>query len=203
LSSDGGHVYLRDAVFDLRGTRQPSGKPHLFTLTHFLDDVWAHRSYWIFGTRCSISTGCSGRNRNLVYGRLLVFDDSTIYGYGRSDVHWSNQLQDGPYRLYALNRGESAARWRKDLPIRVRAMIGAGKVLFVAGPPADRGASGDEDANQDATLMALATSDGTELARYDLDGPPIFDGMAAARGRLYVCLKSGRMICMDEQEDAR
>ena len=91
LTSDDDHVYLRDTVFDPQGERLPEGNPHLFTLTDFLDDSRAHRSYWIFGKNCSISTGCSGRDRKLVYGRLLVFDESTIFGYGRDGVHWSNQ----------------------------------------------------------------------------------------------------------------
>ncbi|HID08087.1 MAG TPA: hypothetical protein EYP10_13180, partial [Armatimonadetes bacterium] len=53
LTTDGEYVYLRDSVFDMKGQMQQSGKPHLFTLTGFLDETWAHRSYWIFGTRCS------------------------------------------------------------------------------------------------------------------------------------------------------
>jgi outer membrane protein assembly factor BamB/ubiquinone/menaquinone biosynthesis C-methylase UbiE len=121
----------------LRGDEK--GNPHLLTLTGFLDDSWAHRSYWIFGTRCSLSTGCSGRDRNLIYGRLLVFDESRIYGYGRRQVHWSNQLQDGAYRLFAVRRGEGTAQWAKPVTLQVRAMVLADKVLFVAGLRGDAG----------------------------------------------------------------
>jgi len=106
LTGDGKHVYLRDMVFDNRGVEGPQGRPHLLTLTDFLDDTWAHRSYWIFGTHCSVSTGCSRRDKNLVSGRLLVFDGSNIYGYGRKTYHWSNRLQDGPYySLPMIGRG--------------------------------------------------------------------------------------------------
>ena len=198
LSSDGSHVYLRDMVFDHRGTRQPQGSPHLFTLTDFLDDSWAHRSYWIFGRQCSISTGCSGRDRKLIYGRFLVFDDSTIYGYGRSAVHWSNQLQDGPYRLFAGQRGDGTPLWEKSLPIHVRAMLLADKVLFVAGPPAAASdGPGWLEESRAALLMAVSASDGSELAKYRLDSSPIFDGMAAAGGRLYLSLENGQIACME------
>ncbi|MCH7556386.1 MAG: hypothetical protein IIB56_02900 [Planctomycetes bacterium] len=61
LTSDDQYVYLRDMVLDKRSGSQPKGNPHLLTLTGFLDDSWAHRSYWIFGTHCSVSIGCSRR----------------------------------------------------------------------------------------------------------------------------------------------
>ncbi len=201
LTGDGSHVYLRDMVFDARGVGLPEGGPHLLTLTDFIDGAWAHRSYWIFGTNCSVATGCSGRDRNLIYGRSLVCDGSTIYGYGRRTVHWSNQLQDGSYRLFAVERGEGTAQWDQPLAIQARAMVLAGDALFVAGPPADAGdASAAGGEGQGPMLMAFSASDGTELARYRLDSPPIFDGMAAARGRLYVSTTDGKVLCLGGQE---
>jgi len=197
LSADGKNVYLRDAVLGAGGELKPSEVPHLFAMTGFLDASWPHRSYWIFGTECSISTGCSGRAKDLIYGRLMVFDDGTIYGYGRAVVHWSNQLQDGPYRLFAAARGDGAARWEQRVPIEVRAMLLAGKVLFVAGRPA--GPSGPLDIRDDGPprLLAVSTADGSLLAEYPLEAPPVFDGMAAAGGRLYIALEDGRLVCME------
>ncbi|MBM3499266.1 MAG: methyltransferase domain-containing protein, partial [Armatimonadetes bacterium] len=135
LSADDGHVYLRDLVFDPAGAPLVAGAPHLLTLTDYLDDSWPHRSYWIFGTKPSIATGCTGRDRNLTYGRLLAFTDSAVYGYGRKTLHWSNQLEDGPYRLFAVKRDEaSTVLWERPVPLHVRAMVLAGETLFVAGP---------------------------------------------------------------------
>ena len=206
LSSDGRHVYLRDMVFDKQGGRQAKGNPHLFTLTGFLDDTWPHRSYWIFGTRCSLSTGCSGRDRKLTYGRLLVFDGATIYGYGRKQVHWSNALQDGAYRLFAFKRAERDTRgrrvvkWEKPMPIQVRAMVLAGKTLFVAGPPVGAGdLFGERERNQGALLLAISAADGTELARHPLDSPPVVGGLAAAHSRHYLAARNGRLLCMGKE----
>ena len=195
LSGDDRHVYLRDTVFDSGGGSVEKGDPHLFTLTGFLDGTWPHRSYWIFGTRCSISGGCSGRDKDLVFGRLLVFDDSTTYGFGRAQVHWSNQLQDGPYRLFALKRAEGSRQWAKPAAIQVRAMVLADKVLFVAGPPAAGDGAETPGRNPAALLVAVSASDGTELARCRLDSPPVFDGMAAAGGRLYLAMLNGQVAC--------
>jgi len=197
LSCDDEYVYLRDAVFGKDGGDRTKTSPHLFALTGFLDDSWAHRSYWAFGTRCSISTGCSGRDRNLISGRLLVFDEATIYGYGRARLHWSNQLQDGPYRLFAVKPGETKPQWEKRVPLQVRAIVLADDVLFAAGPPIKAGQWPKEAG--EAILMAVSASDGTELAQYKLDSSPVFDGMAAANGRLYLSLENGRVLCMEGQ----
>ena len=47
-----------------------------------------------------------------------------------------------------------------------------------------------------AALVAVSAADGTTLAEYDLDAPPVFDGMAAAGGKLYLALINGTVICM-------
>ncbi|MBN2314560.1 MAG: PQQ-binding-like beta-propeller repeat protein [Sedimentisphaerales bacterium] len=199
LTCDDDYIYLRDTVFDKKGAEQKEGKPHLFTLTDFLDGSWPHRSYWIFGTKLSVATGCSGRDRNLIYGRLLVFDESTIYGYGRKQVHWSNQLQDGICRLFAINRGEQKPQWEKRLNIRVRAMLKADDVIFAAGPRAETGVwSIDNEKDAGVVVMAFSASDGSELAQYPLDGSPLFDGMAAAYGRLYISTEDGAVLCLGE-----
>jgi len=196
LTADDSCVYMREMAFEKSGAELPEGKAHLFTLTDFLDDTWPHRSYWIFGTQVSLSTGCSGRDKGLIYGRLLVFDESKIYGYGRSQVHWSNQLQDGPYRLFCVSRDEGTALWQKPMQIQVRAMVLAEKILFVAGPALDMEGQSD---NGKGMLMAISASDGTELAKYELDGVPIFDGMAAAYGRLYVSMTDRSLVCMAQE----
>ena len=200
LTSDGDCIYLRDMPFDHRGKLLSEGNPHLFTLTDFLDDSWPHRSYWIFGTRPSISTGCSRQEKDLVFGRLLVFNDSTIIGYGRKTLHWSNRLQDGAYRLFAVKRGEVETQWAKPLPITVRAMVLADKVLFVAGfPKATSPWLEERDEDAGAVLMAVSALDGAVLGKSTLAAPPAFDGMAATGGRLYISLENGHVVCMDKE----
>ena len=123
-----------------------------------------------------------------------------IYGYGRGKLHWSNRLQDGPYRLFALDRGKGTQPWAKPVAITVRAMVLAGKVLFAAGPTTGAGDAPDARGGKPgALLLAVSAADGTELARYPLASSPVFDGMAAARGRLYLSLESGDLVCMGEK----
>ena len=43
--------------------------------------------------------------------------------------------------------------------------------------------------------MAVSADKGDELARWKLESPPVFDGMAAAGGKLYLATMSGKLLC--------
>jgi hypothetical protein len=47
-----------------------------------------------------------------------------------------------------------------------------------------------------AIVMAVSKRDGKTLAAYRLDSPPVFDGMIAANGRLYVAAMDGHVLCL-------
>jgi hypothetical protein len=97
-----------------------------------------------------------------------------------------------------VDRGAGQSRWQKPLPIQVRAMTLAGDVLFVAGPRAGESAGPwDRHEAEQVVVLALSASDGAELGQCPLEDSPIFDGIAAANGRLYVALESGRLVCME------
>ena len=89
--------------------------------------------------------------------------------------------------------------WFKWVPIRIRAMVAAKNALLVAGPPDvlepdDPMAS--FDARSGGVLWVVSKTDGKTLAQYKLDSPPVFDGMAAADGRLYLSTRDGKVTCM-------
>lgn len=191
ISTDEGHVYLRDAAFDHQGTRLIEGHPHIFSATGFLDDSWSHRSYWIFGTECSVTTGCTNRPPGIVSGRILSLDPETIYGYGRDWVDWSNPFEDGVYRLFAKPRGGGSERWSRQIPIRGRALVRAGGALLVAGPVED-----SED--PPAWLLSVSALSGDEIGRTPLSASPVFDGMAATDERLYATLENGEVLALEE-----
>ena len=109
-----------------------------------------------------------------------------------------------------------ACRWSQRLPLLARGMVLSEKTIFVAGPP-DVFALAPQDvadpyhvtskqalSNQEAALAgkkgallwAVSAADGKKLAEYKLDAPPVFDGLAAARGRLYFSTTDGKVVCM-------
>jgi hypothetical protein len=112
--------------------------------------------------------------------------------------------------------------WTKDIPVFARAMVLANKTLFVAGPPdvideeqvfkqigdpsVQPSLARQAEAltgHKGASLIAFSASDATELARYELDSPPVFDGMAAANERLYMTTVDGSVRCFAPAQPGR
>ena len=87
------------------------------------------------------------------------------------------------------------------MPVLVRALTLAKNTLFLAGPPdvfsSDEPAAALEG-KKGGLLCVLSAGDGNELAQYNIDSPPVFDGMAAANGRLYMAMMDGSVLCMGE-----
>jgi outer membrane protein assembly factor BamB len=48
-------------------------------------------------------------------------------------------------------------------------------------------------------IWAVAKTNGTVQTRYALDSPPVFDGMAAADGRLYIATVDGHIQCLSAE----
>ncbi|MFQ6132883.1 MAG: PQQ-binding-like beta-propeller repeat protein [Armatimonadota bacterium] len=120
-------------------------------------------------------------------------------------------------RLCAWSNGRAAAAdkggarqarteliWAVDDRIQPRAMVLAGDVLLVAGwldalAIEERTGIALYPAAPDprpAVLRALSTRDGKTITEYGLSREPVFDGMCAAYGRLFISLKDGTVLCM-------
>jgi hypothetical protein len=105
--------------------------------------------------------------------------------------------------------------WRTaNPPLLVRAMVGAGDTLFLAGPPdvldetrlhgrfLQPEVAEQIQQQQDAVdgqlggiLWAVSAKDGTKLSEQKLDSLPVFDGLIAANGNLLMSTTDGRVIC--------
>jgi len=89
------------------------------------------------------------------------------------------------------------SKWQKWIPVRVRAMVCTGNSLFAAGPP-DILKKDDELAafqgRAGAKLLTVNPDDGKIVNELDLKSPPVFDGLIAAQGHLYMCTRSGDVI---------
>ena len=89
--------------------------------------------------------------------------------------------------------------WTNWLDVRILAMVKAGDILFVAGPP-DVFDSKDPyaafEARRGARLVAVSAADGKKLSETTLECPPIFDGMIAAGGRLFASLQDGSVVSL-------
>jgi hypothetical protein len=92
--------------------------------------------------------------------------------------------------------------WAQWFSVRIRAMVKAADVLYVAGPPdvlepADPHAA--LEGRRGAILASVSPADGSEMGRIDLESPPVFDGLIAAEGKLFAALENGSVICCSGQ----
>jgi len=240
LAAHADSVFLRSARFDRDLARQKDNVAHLWSPVGFLDDNWWHRTYWQIGTSMQSGWGRWPKaGQQVPAGRLLVTDDSRVFGFARNqyDIPGAHVGVDasgvwGPigeqqgrwtfYRLFgrALDaQGGKASRrkvraetanesgWTRRIPVLARGMVLAGDTLFVAGPTDEVREIPHEpvetdplaralEARRGGRLLAVSTGDGDPLSDYQLNSPPVFDGLAAAQGRLYLSTKSGGVVCM-------
>ncbi|MFT4546131.1 MAG: outer membrane protein assembly factor BamB [Verrucomicrobiales bacterium] len=145
LSSDGKLTYLRSQKIEKDGERieigPVSGNPaaqgakqagegaHVFAPMGFLDDTWFHRSYWVYGR--NFAGGHGGYHQAGKYapsGRILVFNDDKVFGYGREPKYykWTTTLE---HQLF------SASREIPDLSATVNRPKNAGGKRKVADSP--------------------------------------------------------------------
>jgi len=100
-------------------------------------------------------------------------------------------------------RKDIKCRWSEPVGLWVRAMVLADKTLFLAGPPdvfADQKPDVEAfEGKKGAILCAVSAEDGKKLAEYKLESPPVFDGMIAANGQLYLAMKNGQVLCFGQK----
>ena len=120
------------------------------------------------------------------------------------------------YGTYPLKEISAIAfNWRNtNQPLQARAMALAGDSLIIAGPPDvldeeeifakpfDRkvvSQAKDQvaalEGKKGALLQVISTGDGRKLNEIKLSSNPVFNGMAAARGKLYMSTTDGKVIC--------
>jgi outer membrane protein assembly factor BamB len=202
--------------------------PGIYASAGFLDDHAWNRNAWRCGTSTdSLSLNKKNLAGMPRTGQILVFDENLVYGVkyflghsGQSAVFYPGQ--DG-YKLFAHQVDAPAkdaaaprprkrkrrnaetlpgyATWSQMLPVRVRGMTKADGVLFVAGVPdivEDQDPLAALEGRRGAILRAYSAGDGQELAEMKLAAPPVFDGLIAANGKLFMSAVDGSVTCLGE-----
>ncbi len=222
LSSDGENLFMRQLCLD-RSLKPAPKKPHLYSPTGLLDDSWWHRTYWLYGQENTSGWSAWFQAGNLVpAGRILAFDNEMVFGFGRQQyrncnrgggANWARQekycmfstRRTDPKRFLKGRSGKvrPSARqfvWMQESPVRARAMVLTPERVFFAGQPNLGNSSDDAFASyrgeKGAKVVAVAVEDGAIMSELDLPAAPVFDGMASARGRLYLSLKGGTVVCL-------
>ena len=53
-----------------------------------------------------------------------------------------------------------------------------------------------------AKLIVISSRTGKIASQLDLDSPPIFDGMAAANGKIFIANMNGQVVCLQPADKA-
>jgi outer membrane protein assembly factor BamB len=197
--------------------------PHLSATAGFLDDSWFNRTFWMYST---VWPGWYHAHRGAKCGQLVVVGDKRTYavqafptrnrqsplftpgekGYLLlADENDTEPILDEATRGATKGMGYTRLRppvWYDWVPIRIRGMVLAGEHLFVAGPP-DVVDPDDPmaafEGRKGAVLRAYSAADGKTLAEQRIEAPPVFDGLIAAAGRLFLSTTDGRVVCLGQR----
>jgi len=91
-----------------------------------------------------------------------------------------------------------------DPDLYVNSIVLTETLLYVAGPPAVRNESTTEalekwQGKRSGLLWCLDTKNGKKMSQLLLPSPTVYEGMAAAYGKLYATLKDGSVLCLASQ----
>lgn len=222
LVAHGEGIYIRQRPL-FGKAKQTRISEHLRSTAGLLDDSWFHRTRWFLGgvpyaeyLVFNSQSVCGVRARQKIGGYgghftpgakgFELFAADLVAPQPRKPARKTEAKPRVSNRQSGMPKGPTQTptvrkpsdRWSVRAPIRATAMVIAGETLFVAGSddvlyPEDPWAA--YEGRRGGKLMAFSVNDGEKLAEYDLSAAPVFDGISAAQGRLYLSTRGGKLIC--------
>jgi outer membrane protein assembly factor BamB len=227
LVSDGTNVFLHQAKFNAKLQQQEPLSRHLFSTSSLLEDTENHRTHWVLGTgdfsRMPVAYSWivdSPKKQSptvaVPAATMMVYDDQAVWGV-------RNQGNaNGKYELFQKeNRPFSAQEkslpdfrplgadeidrcvYKSTLTVRPSALLKSGSSLFLAVVPTEIPADDPHAAyegRRGAALWVCSGKDGSQRAQYALPSPVVWDGLAAAHGRLYFSTQDGQIACFAQRD---
>jgi hypothetical protein len=131
-----------------------------------------------------------------------VYDDQRFYAVRMFDslrgldpnVFFTPGAQG--YLLFANPLDGRRSDWSYRVPVRIRAMLLAGDRLITAGPPDvvdPQDPLGAFEGRKGGVLHVVDAATGGRLSEFTLTSPPVFNGAAAAHGRLFLAAEDGAL----------
>ena len=165
-------------------------RPVFITQSGFLDGDYFKRTHWNF----------SGG-----YASLLTYDAKSLYSFRMfdstkaltSEVFFTPGKTGYALLKYERKQAQNRKAWEVRLPLRAPAMLSTPKRIFLGGIPdvmpkqdpyaAFKGKLGGE-------LYVVNSANGKVEQKLKIPGEPVFNGIAATPGRLFLTLKNGKVI---------
>jgi len=224
LVSDGKNVFLHHVRFNAKLEKQDRLTRHLFSTSGFLDDTENHRSHWVMGTgdfsRVPVAYSWianrpgGGRRPTIAVpaGVMMVYDENAIWGvrrqgdsngkyslFKKENTPFSDNDESLPdFRSIPKDQADKSV-WKINLPVRTKAMLKSADNLFLAVMPVAIPADDPHAAYEGrmgGMIWVASCEDGSKIAEYQLDSPAVWDGMAAAGGKLFLSSCDGTVQCL-------
>jgi outer membrane protein assembly factor BamB/SAM-dependent methyltransferase len=215
LVSDGKTISMRNAPFD-NELNKIRGRGLIIATTGLLEDAWFHRQGWssVMGGKGQLITfdadrSCSVTNpyTGLKQRRKGKFKEFNQVGHlHQKFTRYRAEFFPVGTTIWSRGKRKGENTWSKDVELQPRAMVLAGEKLCMAGwidavaiemktgRPKD-----PTDPDPHHSVLCIYTADRGELvSETKLEAEPVFDGMAAAYGKLFLSLKNGKLLCLAE-----
>jgi len=222
LSSDGRNILMRTQAYDIEWKRGNRSYMHLARPAGFLNDQYWQRNFWQF---CGTSGVLAARGRIIAFDNRGAFSFGLKKAVEMYKNKLSIPLEHTLFRSGKEPKGKGALtrQWEQKIPVLARAMVLTENKVLLAGPPnpADLEAAfagvtmrsntrkllkehakllREQDAllegAKEAVVWAASRDDGAKISELKLDAVPVFDGMAAAYGKIYMSMKDGTVRCL-------
>jgi outer membrane protein assembly factor BamB len=153
------------------------------------------------------------------YGRVKIasaavghkMDDYHLFGVQKVMMQTNRQPRQKKTKPVATGPKKPTPFWSDQDSLIVRAMALTRDKLLVAGPPDlrkrqtdgvlaylnDKEALASFKGEKGVYLRVVNTTDGKTLSEKKLNAMPVFDGLSAARGKVFVSLKNGQIQCWE------
>ena len=183
-----------------------------------------------YGDRYDFPNSYIKHNLRVPFGQLLVFDDRMVCGlqmtvspgirpdevtrtakgcllFGDPNKPFTPDKKTQPDSDYppgrlGIRKEPTGHKWTLRVPFQARAMVLGPQKILVAGWPdtIDQNDARAAVEGRRGGNLWVVSHDGKKLAEHNLTAPPVFDGLVAAHGRLYLSTQNGRVLCMGRSE---
>jgi outer membrane protein assembly factor BamB len=188
LNSDGQVLQMASWQFSLENGENSASTSTLLRggRLGLLNDAWYTRPV-------AVRKGLQGWTAsNRPTGQLLSLASNATFGFTAPSVNGGNgELTGASTLFYKPLEDAETKEWSLELATaaRPRALLVAGKHLYVAGLL-------DPEKQGDELLRVYDAESGQQLDQLILPAAVVHDGLAVARGRLYISLQNGQLLCL-------
>lgn len=130
----------------------------------------------------------------------------SVYGTRHYTKRGAKHIPGDGYLMFMRKKGagpKAPPLWEKEkILLQIKALVLTQDKILVAGPPdvpIDKKAENplaSIEGGMGGRLTIMAPADGKAVGEVQLKSPPVYDGMAAANGRVFISLANGDLICL-------